>query len=69
MDNVLKFTKPMMHGPAVKRLQELGDLLGCDTGPNDGIFGKDTLKAVKAIQKKVRKKQLDNSFFIAFTNQ
>jgi hypothetical protein len=43
----------MMHGSAVRRLQELGDLIGCDTGPNDGIFGRDTEKAVKLIQKKV----------------
>ena len=51
--NVLKLTEPMMHGPAVKRLQEMGDLIGCDTGPNDGIFGHDTRRAVAMIQAKL----------------
>jgi hypothetical protein len=46
----LKFTKPMMHGPAVVRLQELGDLLECDIGPNDGIFGIDTQAVVLKLQ-------------------
>jgi peptidoglycan hydrolase-like protein with peptidoglycan-binding domain len=41
-----------MHGPAVARLQELGDFLGFDYGPNDGIFGSDTLKVVLSVQKK-----------------
>jgi len=43
----------MQHGPAVRRLQELGDSIGCDTGPNDGIFGKDTQEAVFQVQKKL----------------
>ena len=30
---LLKLTEPMMKGPAVRRLQELGDLLGVDGGP------------------------------------
>lgn len=51
--DTLKLTNPMMHGPAVKRLQELGDILGCDTGPNDGIFGPATRKAVRIIQIKL----------------
>jgi len=46
----LKLTRPYMHGPGVKRLQEFGDLLGFDYGPNDGIFGGDTENAVIAIQ-------------------
>lgn len=45
-----------MHGPGVVRLQELGDLLGYDTGPNDGIFGKDTEDAVKGVQKHLKLK-------------
>ncbi len=48
--DTLKLTRPMMHGPAIVRLQELGDLLGYDTGPNDGIFGKDTEDAVRGVQ-------------------
>ncbi len=48
--DTLKLTKPMMHGPAVVRLQELGDLLGFDRGPNDGIYGLDTRDAVRGIQ-------------------
>lgn len=47
------FTRPMMHGPAVVRLQELGDLLGVDTGVNDGIFGAKTLNAVLGLQRKL----------------
>jgi N-acetyl-anhydromuramyl-L-alanine amidase AmpD len=43
-------THPMMHGPAVKRLQEVGDQLGYDYGPNDGIFGEDTESMVKSFQ-------------------
>ena len=40
----------MMHGPAVKRLQELIDLMGHDMGPNDGIYGEDTKQAVQLAQ-------------------
>jgi len=39
-----------MHGSSVKRLQELGDLIGFDGGPNDGIYGPDTTQVVKDIQ-------------------
>jgi len=46
----LRLEFPMMHGPAVKRLQELLDVLGHDWGPNDGIFGEDTQKAVRGAQ-------------------
>lgn len=52
MDNLLKLTKPMMHGPAVKRLQEIGDMIGFDNGPNDGIFGPKTRNVVIRIQEK-----------------
>jgi hypothetical protein len=52
-NNILKLTKPMMHGPAVARLQEIGDLLGCDFGPNDGIFGVATQSVVMDLQKKL----------------
>lgn len=50
--NVLKLTHPYMHGPAVKRLQEIGDDLGFDYGPNDGIFGYDTEQVVIDIQRR-----------------
>jgi len=49
--DTLKLTLPHMHGPAVKRLQEFGDLLGYDYGPNDGIFGHDTELVVLDLQK------------------
>ena len=39
------------RGPAVKRLQEIGDLLGFDRGPNDGVFGPNTEAAVRGIQR------------------
>lgn len=43
MNNTLKLTRPMMHGPAVVRLQEMLDLLGCGLDhPNDGIYGVQT---------------------------
>jgi hypothetical protein len=48
--DTLKLASPYMHGPAVKRLQEFGDLLGHDYGPNDGIFGSDTERAVRGLQ-------------------
>jgi len=40
-----------MHGPGVKRLQELGDLLGFDRGPNDGVYGPNTEAAVHGMQR------------------
>jgi hypothetical protein len=46
----LKLEYPMMHGPAVRRLQELLDVMGHDRGPNDGIFGEDTKRAVELAQ-------------------
>ena len=46
----LKLTTPFMHGPAVVRLQEFGDLLGYDYGPNDGVFGPATERVVKDLQ-------------------
>lgn len=49
--DTLKLIKPMMHGSAVKRLQEMGDLLGFDYGKNDGIFGKNTKRVVQDIQR------------------
>lgn len=49
--NTLKLTRPYMHGPAVTRLQELGDMLGYDLGPNDGIFGPNTEAVVLAVQR------------------
>lgn len=52
MTQTLKLTHPMMNGPAIKRLQEAGDVFGFDTGTNDGVFGKDTERAVKHMQKK-----------------
>lgn len=48
--DTLKLTNPMMHGPAVVRLQEFGDQLGFDYGPNDGVFGPTTERVVKDLQ-------------------
>lgn len=47
----MKTLRRKMHGPAVKRLQEFGDLIGLDYGPNDGIFGPQTEQMVKEIQR------------------
>lgn len=51
--DTLEIRRPMMHGPAVKRMQEMLDALGprYDTGPNDGIFGGDAELAVRRFQK------------------
>jgi peptidoglycan hydrolase-like protein with peptidoglycan-binding domain len=40
----------MMHGPAVRRLQELLIEAGHEPGPVDGIFGSETERAVKRFQ-------------------
>ena len=52
--HALKYTPggPMMHGPAVRRLQELLDGLhpDYDTGDNDGIYGPATAEAVRRFQ-------------------
>lgn len=55
-NRTLRLTRPMMHGPAVKRLQELTDLLEIDLGPNDGIFGPDTEAEVLAFQRQYKLK-------------
>lgn len=47
----LRLKVPMMHGPAVMRLQELGDRMGIDGGSNDGIFGPDTQGVVVRVQR------------------
>lgn len=57
MNNTLQLTRPMMHGPAVKRLQELGDMIGFDGGPNDGVLGPDTQRVILDIQGKLGLKQ------------
>jgi len=46
----MRLTKPMMHGPAVRRLQEMLDGLGYNCGLPDGIFGHDTHLAVVEFQ-------------------
>ena len=46
----LKLEYPVIKGPAVRRLQELGDSLGFDYGPNDGIFGPQTDRVVRRLQ-------------------
>lgn len=46
---MLKLTKPMMHGPAVKRLQEHLEILGHCIDV-DGIYGPKTANAVNSIQ-------------------
>lgn len=48
--DMLRLKSPRMRSPAVKRLQEFGDLLGFDFGPNDGVFGPVTERVVKALQ-------------------
>lgn len=48
----LKLTRPYMRGPAVKRLQELGDSIGIDEGKNDGVFGPATKRVVLRIQER-----------------
>lgn len=50
---MLRYTTPMMYGAAVVRLQEFCDLLGFDTGPNDGFFGPNTDNAVRLSQEKL----------------
>jgi hypothetical protein len=51
MDDRLKLTKPRMHGPAVKRLQETLERIGVDSVKVDGIFGPETESAVKHYQR------------------
>ena len=51
--DTLRLTRPMMHGPAVVRLQELGILLGADQDEADGIFGSKTEQMVREVQKKL----------------
>jgi len=46
----LKLEYPNVKGPAVRRLQEIGDFLGFDTGPNDGIYGSQTDRMVRRLQ-------------------
>lgn len=40
-----------MHGAAVRRFQELTDLIGINLGPNDGVFGPDTEAEVCTLQR------------------
>jgi hypothetical protein len=49
-DDVLHLKRPMMHGPAVKRVQEILDMLGFEPGDVDGIFGEASEGAVKGFQ-------------------
>ncbi len=51
--STLRLKSPMQHGPAVRRLQELGDLIGIDGGDNDGWFGPRTDEVVRRIQKRL----------------
>lgn len=49
--NTLKLQKPMMHGPAVMRLQEMLDLVGYGLdSQNDGIYGIQTYRDVVKYQ-------------------
>ena len=50
MDNRLRLTKPRMHGPAVKRLQETLTRSGFASVKVDGIYGPETELAVKGYQ-------------------
>ena len=49
-DRVLKVTSPYMRGPDVVELQTDLNMLGFDCGKVDGIYGKKTENAVKAMQ-------------------
>lgn len=55
--DTLKLNRPMMHGPAVVRLQELLDKLGYGDAAIDGIFGPDTQEAVLDFQDDMGLKQ------------
>ena len=48
---LLKYTKPMLRGDDVKKLQTRLNAAGFDCGKIDGIFGKKTEAAVMAYQK------------------
>src|ERR1041385_5566795 len=47
----LRFTRPRISGPPVRRLQKRLAALGFDPGEIDGVFRKPTEKAVRAFQK------------------
>lgn len=53
-NDTLKLKRPMMHGPAVVRVQEMLDTLGFDGGPNDGVYGPMTDRMVANFQEKYR---------------
>lgn len=55
----MRLKRPNISGPGVKRLQEMLDTAGCDFGPNDGIFGIQTDKAVRCFQKKMSALDVD----------
>lgn len=48
--SILKLTAPMMHGSAVKRLQEMLETVHQTVGDIDGIFGKNTERALIGFQ-------------------
>lgn len=52
----LKLTDPHMRGPAVRRVQELCDLFGFDTGANDGVYDPRTAEAVRLLQMELQLK-------------
>lgn len=54
MTNILlRLTRPMMRGPAVRRLQEIGAQVGVDFGKPDGIFGPETERGVLDLQRRL----------------
>jgi len=48
---LLEIRTPLMRGPAVHRLQEMGKELGHDFGPIDGVFGARTEAGVRDAQR------------------
>lgn len=50
-DRVLYLTHPPMRGDDVDELQQRLNALGFDAGKQDGIFGRDTGRAVRAFQR------------------
>jgi hypothetical protein len=47
---LLELQSPLMRGPAVRRLQEIGTALGFEFGKIDGVFGERTEQGVRAAQ-------------------
>ena len=51
MSDMITLKDPHQRGPAIVRLQEDLDMIGCYHGKHDGTYGEITEKAVKAFQR------------------